>query len=74
MLTELNGALDSDNGERSYFRAQELCEPVHAGRMSRPDRGHLDNLSVNQFNAIIFGENPGLDHPVIFGRRKRVSR
>ena len=47
---------------------------VHAGRMSRPDRGHLDNLSVNQFEAVIFGENPGLDHPVIFGRRKRVSR
>jgi len=42
--------------------------------MSRPDRGHVDNLSVNQFDALIFGENPGLDHPVIFGHRERVSR
>ena len=35
------------------------------------DRTHLDDLAIDEFHTVVFGENTGIRHPVIFIHRKQ---
>jgi hypothetical protein len=40
--------------------------------MSTPNRGHLDDLSLDEFYPVIFGEDTHLAHPVVFFHREAM--
>jgi hypothetical protein len=41
--------------------------------MTATDRRHLNNLSLDQFHTVIFGEDTGLGHAVILLEGKEMS-
>ncbi len=45
---------------------EQARETRHARCMTRADRGHLDDLSVDELDAVVLREDAGLTHAVVF--------
>lgn len=65
-LINVNRVLDADNHLLPDRPIQKSIETFDACRMSAPDGTHLDDLTFDQLHAIIFGQDAGLSHALIF--------
>ena len=52
---------------------QQNIERVGGAEMLGADRGHLDQLSFDEFDPVFLAEDADLAHPVILGNRDRAA-
>src|SRR2546425_1123112 len=51
---------------------QESDQSLHSGSMPWSDRAHLDDLPVEQFDAVVFVQNAHLGQAVVVVHRERA--
>jgi hypothetical protein len=60
VLTEADRVLHLDNGSVADLSREESIEPFHACRMTTDNRCHLNDLALDEFDAVVLIEDPRL--------------
>lgn len=70
-------ALETDRVPHSYDRGAPLDkkpgQSADGFRVSSFDRRHIDDLSLDEFQSIVFRENSGVSHAVVFVDRDAMA-
>jgi hypothetical protein len=74
VVGEGDGALHPHGGAIAQACDQELGEVAHERLVATADGRHLDDLALDQLDAIVFAEDAHLDHPVVLRPRETSSR
>ena len=69
-VSQLHRILDADDSPLPRSCREEAGKAVNAGGVPAANRTHFDQLPVNEFNPIVFAQDAGLGHPVVFRNRK----
>jgi hypothetical protein len=69
-----DGILDVDDRSSSEHLAEQLIKPADTGGVSIADGTHLNDLTVDQLQALALTEDASFDHLVIFSRGKATGR
>ncbi len=64
--SQADRVLHSQNGLPSGLAGQQAIEAADTGRMTAADRGHRNDLTVDQLHPVVLGEDPRLSHAVVF--------
>jgi hypothetical protein len=57
----------------AFNREKQGGESRHAGGVSASDGAHGDEFSFDELHAVVFGEDAGLGHAVIFLHGEQAS-
>lgn len=70
---EPDGVLHRHDGPVTYASYEQTVEAVHGPGVRWSDRRHLDDLPIEQFDAVIFAKNPRLAHALVLFDREPPS-
>ena len=73
MGSEPDRVLHLDESAATEGLAQAVVEEVDGGGVAMADRSHHGNLALEQFDAIVFGEDPGGCHTMEVVDREAVA-
>jgi len=73
-FVEPHRILRADLGMMSQSLRKKGYQAFHRRGVPRANWAHLDDLAVEELHAVVFTENPGLPHTLIFVDRKTPSR
>src|SRR4051794_21002566 len=72
-LAEHNRALDTHDRLVAHAPKEPVSQTVDTCLVPPANRGHIGDLSIEQFHACVLGQNAGLGHAVVVGHRERMS-
>src|SRR2546427_12939276 len=73
VLSQNQGVLDTHRGLAARQGCEQRGEAVDATAVVGPDGCHGAHLTVDELDAVVLAENPGLRHAVVFAHREAAS-
>jgi hypothetical protein len=64
-LTDLDRVLNADDRGRTDARYEFPHHPVDGGHVSAANRGHFDQLSLDQLDGVVFMQDAEFAHPEV---------
>src|SRR5438128_1058621 len=74
VLVEPHRVLDADDCGVDDLAAEQPIQPIYTGCVPTTNRGHLDDLPFNQFDAVVLRKDPRGSHLVVFPNVEPAGR
>jgi hypothetical protein len=71
--TESERVLDPHDDLLPGAPGEEAIQPIHHAGVSASDGAHGDEFSFDELHAVVFGEDAGLGHAVVFLHGEQAS-